>query len=161
MQEEKKEKNKTRKYGKELLLCKILIIFLISVLLIQSILYLGITVFTDKSEYKQEEVVEVTIENNSWHSIHVNEILGPYFDVEKFDNGKWIEVSSGRCIGWCAPSGPLILSAGETKKDVWRKGTSVSSGKYRIKIKASIFPSEYNVFIELGKNIYSKEFTIR
>ncbi len=154
MQEEKLK----RKISRKLLLCKILIIFLASVLLIQGILYFGITVFTDKSEYRQGEAVEVTIENNSWHSIYVNEILGPYFYVEKFDKGKWIEVPSGRCIGWCAPSGPLMLLAGETKKDIWRKGTE---GRYRIKIKASIFPQEYNVFMEFGKNIYSKEFTIR
>lgn len=159
LKEKIKEKNKMRKYSIKML--SILIIFLVSILFIQNILYLGITVFMDKTEYKQEETIVVNIANNSWHKVYINEIFSPYFDVEKFDNGSWIQIPNRRCIGWCAPSGPLILLPGETKKDIWRKGTSASSGKYRIKIKASIFPLEYNIFIELGKNIYSKEFTIK
>ena len=142
-------------------LLKILVIFLVFILFIQSILYLGVTVVTDKTEYKQEETIEVSIVNNSWHKIYINEIFGPYFDIEKFDNGKWIQIPSGRCVGWCAPSGPLVLLPKETKKNIWRRDSDILHGRYRAKIKANIFSEEYNVFMELGKNIYSKEFIIR
>ena len=143
------------------LILKILIIFIVLIFFIQNILYLGITVSTNKREYKREETIEVSIINNSWHKIYINEIFSPHFSIEKFDNGDWIEVSTGKCVGWCAPSGPLILLSKETKKNIWRKGSDALDGRYRAKIKASIFPEEYDLFIEFGKNIYSEEFIIR
>ena len=143
------------------LILKILIIFIVLIFFIQNILYLGVVVSTNKIKYKQEEIVEVNIINNSWHKIYINEISSPHFSIEKFDDENWIEVSTGKCVGWCVPSGPLVLLPKKTKKNIWRKGVDVSYGRYRAKIKASIFPKEYDAFIKLGKNIYSEEFIIK
>lgn len=142
------------------LLRKILIVFLVAVFFILNALYLGVTVSTDKTEYKQGEYIEVTIANNSWHKIYVNEMFIPYFDIEKFDNGKWIQITSRVCDGWCAPSGSLVLLPKETNENIWWEK---SDGRYRAKIKASIFSEEFNLFAKtkFEKNIYSKEFIIK
>ena len=146
--------------NKKLLLI-LLIIFIVLIFLIKNILYLGVTISTNKIEYKQKETIEVSIINNSWHKIYINEIFSPHFNIEKFDNGNWIEVSTGKCVGWCTPSGPLVLLPKETKKNIWRKSPDISDGRFRAKIKASIFPREYDAFMELEKDIYSEEFVIR
>ena len=128
---------------------------------------------TDKTNYKEGEMVEITIKNNLnkstryWEGKENRDIP---FIIEKFENGDWKGISipgACSCDPRCYQEAPGIMEfrPGEVINYRWNQeegcqGKFVGKGKYRV-----LF-TYYNPFdpTDFSKNtvtIYSNEFTIK
>jgi len=150
-----------------------------------------ITITTDKTEYKQGEIIKITIRNNSdkpifsrmnmfitWNDLH----------LEKFKNGSWVEVDfwppvfghKGPCFGVLLPERPLGVNKLESHSEfvqewnqrechnIGEEPTLIEKGKYRLAFvygtKAGNWaydPKYYHYPIKNPKLIYSNEFIIK
>jgi len=130
----------------------------------------GVTISTDKAEYKQGEIVKISVINRNSEEISLCNyptLESPVFYVEKFENRTWITIC---CVGACRCYSPcmakikrcLEIQPNQTlefkwyqKKEICRNSKYVStqadSGKYRIR---------FNIGTSLNP-IYSNEFTIK
>lgn len=124
----------------------------------------GVTINTDKREYAQGEIVEITFTNsallkNKW--IHY-----PFYTVEHFENNYWREIKNSPCPSPLegAPARDMIVEARKSpQKVMWLQieewcPTSlirqVPPGRYRVKAGVS------NSKNKTGRVIYSDEFYV-
>ncbi|MEA3295974.1 MAG: hypothetical protein U9Q27_02450, partial [Patescibacteria group bacterium] len=139
---------------------------------IEAVEEVGIT--TDKMEYEIGETVEITIKSNTNKEIA---ICDPFYVIEKFDNGKWIEIKKILCpCGFrCTLVPYFILQLHKPREYNWDQtetwcddskkisemiSNQVPTGEYRVKSLLSDAKSA-KICLVNSKTIYSNEFTIK
>ena len=138
-----------------------------------------VVIFTDKTNYKQGEVVKITVKNNLDRNIGYYDHSGecnPQFTIQNFINGKWKDVRNNlnNCKSICACKSPcttysngwVTLESGAVIADgtTWDTGedcisAAADKGKYR----ALFDYDDYSIDITApGKSseVYSNEFVI-
>ena len=122
---------------------------------------------TDKTEYKENEIVNVTIKNNSndllYYLVDSCYCFPGQFGIEKYDNGKWTKVAAnelnsgiqchiGACIG-CLE----IESGAETTLKLFN---FEKTGKYRLKLDFGKECWASGITKKPDFSVYSNEFLI-
>lgn len=129
-----------------------------------------VTIATDKTEYEQGETVKIIIRNDldkeKW-------IYLPFYTIERFDNGDWIEIKKVDCPCEvaCNIAAYFILQPHGVKEYQWDQKETWCSDPTRISqtISNQVPPGKYRIKSEISdvdehkskQTIYSSEFTIK
>ena len=123
-----------------------------------------VTITTDKTKYEQGEIVKIIVKNNTEKE---KDLMDSFPFVERFENGKWIEIKNEICP--CETCPPMylfynlapneIIRTEWNQKEEWCENKKlvskeVSPGRYRFKNEVSD--------VEKGEweTIFSNEFII-
>ncbi|MEA1962886.1 MAG: hypothetical protein U9M94_01455 [Patescibacteria group bacterium] len=133
-----------------------------------------VVITTDKMEYEIGETVEITMKSNTNKEMA---ICDPFYVIEKFDNGKWIEIKKILCpCGFrCTLVPYFILQSHKPREYSWYQtetwcddskkisemiSDQVPTGEYRVKSLLSDAKSA-KICLVNSKTIYSNGFTIK
>lgn len=129
------------------------------------------TIATDKTEYEQGDMMEITFKNDLNYSIWFRPgCMYPFWGAERLVGTSWIEIFVGP-IAACEKAPILIeLKAGEKIMDIWdlreyiwdesgNKGQFAGNGTYRIVLEYSTSDKHFSGSV--AAKIYSNEFTIK
>jgi ribosomal protein L21E len=125
-----------------------------------------VAIVTDKTEYEQGETVKIIIKNNT---VNEKQIHYPYYTVERFDKGNWIEIKKivCPCEVRCKIAVYFTIQPHSTKEYKWDQmekwcsdsetiSKQVPTGKYRVKSVVSDVDK-----YKFRETIYSNKFTIK
>lgn len=130
---------------------------------------LGVTINTDKTEYKQGGIVEITVKNVTGDT--EMKICNPFYTVEKLDDQEWVSIRRLLCPcgALCKQAAYTVLDPTKATKYEWKQkeewcddstknlttvSQQVQTGKYRIK--SYVGPMEAEC-----REIYSDEFILK
>lgn len=112
--------------------------------------------------------MKITVKNNTEEE---KEICGPFYTVENFDGGKWIEIKKVLCPCEvvCRLAAYLVLKPNKLMEYEWKQKEEWCSDPSRISttISNQVLPGRYRVKSYIGamkgecKEIYSNEFRIK